>query len=131
MKQLTFILLFLATANAGAEWTLVARGQLNEGTLTVYADPETISRADDFAKMWGLLDFSIPKLLKGKGEYSSIKFQEEFDCSQKRYRVLSLAWYTGTMGSGEPIAATNVGSEWAPVSPGSVDEAAWEAACQQ
>ena len=131
MKQLTFILLFLATANAGAEWTLVARGQLKEGTLTVYADPETMSRADDFAKMWGLLDFSIPKLLKGKGEYSSIKFQEEFDCSQRRFRVLSLDLYSDNMSRGELIASTSVGSEWKPLSPGSVDEAAWEAACTQ
>src|SRR5215470_13384974 len=98
MKQLTLVLLFLATANAGAEWTVVAEGQMKEGKLTVYADPETMSRADDFAKMRGLFDLSIPKVLRGIGEYSSIKFQEEFDCSQKRFRVLYLGWYAGNMG---------------------------------
>ena len=130
MKQLTLVLLFLATANAWADWTLVGEGEIKEGRLTVYADLETISRADDYAKIWGLLDF-VPKLLKGKGEYSSIKFQEEFDCSQRRFRVLSLDWYSDNMSRGEPIASASVGSEWKPVSPGSVDEAVWEAACTQ
>src|SRR5262245_48632593 len=105
MKQLTLVLLFVATANAWAEWTLVGEGDIKEGRLTVYADTETIGRAGDFAKMWGLFDFSIPKLLRGKGEYSSVKFQEEFDCSQKRFRVLYLAWYAANMSRGEPIAS--------------------------
>jgi hypothetical protein len=131
MKQLTLVLLFLATANAWADWTLVGEGEIKEGRLTVYADRETIGRAGDFAKMRSLFDFSIPKLLGGKGEYRSVKFQEEFDCSQRRFRVLSLDWYADNMSRGEPIASTSVGSEWKPVSPGSVDEAVWEAACTQ
>jgi hypothetical protein len=129
MKQITLVLLFLATANAQAEWTLVGESEIKEGRLAVYVDLETISKAGDFAKMWGLYDFSIPKLLRGEGEYRSIKFQGEFDCGQKRLRVLSLAWYAANKSTGEPIASTGVDIQWTPVSSGSVDEAVWEAAC--
>jgi hypothetical protein len=131
MKQLTLVLLLLATANAWADWTLVGEGEIKEGRLTVYADRETIGRAGDFAKMWSLFDFSIPQLLRGKREYRSVKFQKEFDCGQRQFRVLSLDWYADNMSRGEPIASTSVDSEWKPVSPGSVDEAVWGAACTQ
>jgi hypothetical protein len=131
MKQLTFTLLSLAAANAWAEWTLVGEGALKEGRLVVYVDLATISKTGNLAKMWGLYDFNTPKLLGGKGEYRSIKFQDEFDCSQQRFRVLNLSWYAGNMGNGEPISSANVGSQWALVSSGSVDEGLWEAACKQ
>ena len=127
MKQLTLVLLSLATASAWAEWTLVGEVEIKE-RLTVYVDPATISKTGDIVKMWGMYDFSASKLLRGKGEYRSIKFQNEFDCSQRRFRVLSLSWYAGNMGSGEPISSSNVGTQWTPASSGTADEGLWEAA---
>ena len=131
MKQLTLILLFLAAANASAEWTRVGEVKTEVGRLTVYVDAATISRNGRFAKMWGLYDFNAPKVLPGKGEYRSIKFQNQFDCSQRRFRVLSVSWYAANMGNGEPISSSSVGTQWTAVSSGSADEGIRKTACNQ
>ena len=130
MKHLTLVLLFLATANAWGEWTRVGEVEIKE-RLTVYADAASMSRSGDIVSMWGMYDFSAPKLLRGKGEYRSIKFQNQFDCSQRRFRVLSVSWYAANMGSGEPIYSGNVGRQWTPASSGGADDGLWEAACKQ
>jgi hypothetical protein len=131
MKQLTLVLLFLTTASAWAEWTRIGEVKIQGGRFTVYVDAATISRTGRFAKMWGMYDFNAPKLLTGKGEYRSIKFQNEFDCSQGRFRVLSLSWYAANMGGGELISSANTGSQWMLASSGSSDKGLLQAACNQ
>src|SRR5262252_4128336 len=129
MKQVAFVLLLLASASAwAAEWTRVGAAE-NEGA--VYVDPATMSKTGHLAKMWALYDFSAPRLLRGRGEYRSVKFQNEFDCIKRRFRVLSVSWYAANMGSGEPIYSGNVGRQWTPASSGSADDGLWEAACKQ
>jgi len=130
MKQLTLILAFLVTSNAWAEWTRIGEVKIQGGRFTVYVDPATISRTGRFAKMWGMYDFNAPKLLAGKGEYRSIKFQNEFDCSEGRFRVLSISWYAANMSGGEPISSAKPDSKWMPASSGTSDQGLLQAACK-
>jgi len=52
-KSILAMLLVAASGSAGAEWTQVGTSD----TSTVYADPATISKDGNIAKMWHLLDF--------------------------------------------------------------------------
>ena len=131
MKQLTLILSFLVSANAWAEWTRIGEIKIQGGRYTIYVDLASISRTGRFAKMWGMYDFNFPKFLTGKGDFRSIKFKNEFDCGQGRFRVLSVSWYAANMGSGEPISSANAGSQWMAASSGSSDERLLQAACNK
>ena len=131
MKQLTLILSFLVSANAWAEWTRIGEIKIQGGRYTIYVDLGSISRTGRFAKMWGMYDFNVPKFLTGKGDFRSIKFKNEFDCSQGRFRVLSVSWYAANMGSGEPISSASAASQWMAASPGSSDERLLQTACNK
>lgn len=107
-----------------AVWQNLAR--LVDGNL--YADPNTKSRTGNVVKMWVLLDFKAPMTVRGK-TYSSMKRQDEFDCSYESMRTVSASYYSRGMGVDDAFYNSRDVSVWSRVQMGSVAHSLWAIAC--
>ena len=75
--------------------------------------------------MWALDDFSTLKL----DSLISIRSKNEYDCKEKQWRALFVAFYSEHMGGGETILIRNERSDWEPLPPDSMVGALLEFAC--
>ena len=105
--------LVLSAFQARGEWMAVTTGT---EPLTVYVDPETVTRAENHVTVWQLLDFKITQTVGGK-PYLSVKLRNEFDCGGKKTRILEMTHFSGNLGSGKVIATHATSQQWVPISP--------------
>ena len=131
-----FTLLFLSSVPAYAEWVAVEKNYLVPGLRTVYIDPATIRREGNLVTLWQLIDFKwmqgnqgIGRLGFGPHRFFSTKTHKQFDCAEKRLRLLAFTEFSRHMGTG--IAANGYVDKdnWLPVEPESINQALWEVAC--
>ena len=127
-RLLLFILLFLNSVPAYAEW--VAVGGNEEAGVTVYADPGTIRRKGNLVTVWHLNDFKTVQIVKGNS-YLSIKAQHQFDCKGDRERIIALMKFSGNMGSGKVVYKNSNKGKWSPLAPGSVSDDLGKLACSK
>ena len=132
MKRLLLIaLLMLSGGSAYAEWVAVQKNNQLAGSMTVYADPDTIRRRENLVTMWQLIDYTIMQGGRSPSRFSSRKIQKQFDCVGERLRLLALTDFWGNMGTGEPTGAYIDGGNWVTIEPDSIDHALWEIACNK
>jgi hypothetical protein len=124
------ILLFLSSAPAYAEWVAVEKDYLSSGLQTVYIDPDSIRREGNLVTIWQLSDF---KWMQGNGRgahrFFSTEAHKQFDCAEKRLRLLAFTEFSRRMGTGIPADGYVDTGIWVPVEPDSIDQALWEVAC--
>jgi hypothetical protein len=113
-----------AAATNPTGWVVVVRAH----TFTVYANPATIRRADNKAKIWEMKDYNTAQMNDGE-PYMSQKTQNEYDCKEDRSRILALSLHSGNMGDGKVIWSDPEPDKWHPVAPGRVGEASRKFAC--
>ena len=129
MKRLLLGLTLLVTATAAsAGWTDV--GSTGDGTdeFIHYVDRATIRRNGNFVKMWDLMDFKKVQTVAGDSFLSS-KSQSEYDCKEKKWRLLSFTWFDGKMGRGKVVVSDGDPGKWRPIRPRSFPETMWKIAC--
>jgi len=120
------LLLAWPGGSALAEWTAV--GRANQ-IYAAYADRESIRRNGSMASMHGLYDFRRQDYTpEGRGLYSTAVLRE-YDCTERRVRLLSSIDFSGPMGAGAPVSTSNTPRRWEPVVAGGIDEAYWNVAC--
>ena len=123
-------LLVLSPVPAYAEWVAVEKDYLLPGLQTVYLDPDTISRDGNLVTLWQLIDF---KWGQGNGRgahrFSSTETRKQFDCAEKRLRLLAFTEFSRHMGTGIPADGYVDKSNWLSVEPESINQALWEVAC--
>ena len=124
MEKLAIFLLLLSSA-AWAEWTSVGE----DSTAAFYADPATIVRSGDTAKLWSLLDYKAFQRMVEVG-YFSQKALVEYDCAKRKARGLSLSLHAEHMGEGKVIYEDTSPHEWEPVLAESITEMLWNIACK-
>ena len=120
-------LLLLSSGPAYAEWVKVSS---TDHGLTVYADPDSISRKGALVKMWSLYDFKTEQYVLGLMLLSS-KGHIEYDCAQERFRGLAVAEFSGNMGKGTVVHTDSTEGKWIPLTPNGVDQALWTVACSK
>jgi len=121
----SFIFVLLSTS-AMADWTAVGSGDY---IASAYADKASIRRTGPLAKMSGMYDFKRQDFTPGgKGLYSTVVLRE-YDCSERRVRLLSSIDFSGAMGTGEPVDTSNRVGRWEAIVAGALDEALWNIAC--
>jgi hypothetical protein len=126
MRQVVLMMLLgAASGTAAAEWVKVAESEF----FIAYADPATIRRAGDMAKMWSLLDYKTPRLSVERRVYMSSRVQDEYDCKQERTRILSFSFRSRSMGRGKMVDSDFDAGKWRPVASDAVDESLWKFAC--
>ena len=128
-KLLLTLMLAVVSSSAIAEWVEI--GETDKETTkayasTFYADPDTIRITGNRVKMWSLVDYKITMEEIG---VTSSKSQDEYDCKEKKQRVLFISFYSRHMGKGETVVIHNERGDWKPTSPGSANEAILKFAC--
>ena len=88
MKKLLFVLLLSISSLVHAQWTFT---QTNENLDTVfYIDVSTIQFIDGNVRAWFKVEYSSDSFMARKHKWRSVRSLEEFDCREKKFRVLSL-----------------------------------------
>lgn len=120
--------LCLACGTAIAEWTPVG-GNLK--IFAAYADKASIRNAGGRVEMLGLYDFLMPDVSADGQPQQSTVVLREYDCREKRVRLLAYVDYAGRMGAGRVISPAGVkaSGRWEPVVAGALDEAFLAIAC--
>ncbi len=133
MKSVTaglvlLFLLLLACGNATAEWTAVGG---KPKIFAAYADKASIVKSGEGVQMSGLYDFLMPDLSADGLPQGSTVVLREYDCKDKRVRLLAYVDYAGRMGSGKVISPPGAKgpARWEPVVEGALDEAFLAVAC--
>ena len=129
-KAVLMMLLAIVSSSVIAEWVEI--GETDKETTEAYAsnfyaDPDTIRKTGNRVKMWSLVDYKITMEELG---VTSSKSQDEYDCKEKKQRVLFISFYSGHMGKGETVVIHNERGDWKPTSPGSANEAILKFACR-
>jgi hypothetical protein len=124
MRRLALLLL-LASGSAAAGWTQMGA----DAATTIYADPATMQRSGNKAKMWSLVDFKEFQRMVEVG-YFSQKFQVEYDCTDKRLRQLVQSYHAANMGEGKVVYSDDTAQEWEAALPASMNETLLTAACK-
>ena len=126
-KLLLTLLLAVVSSSAIAEWVEVAKGGEETETITAYADPDTIRKTGNRVKMWVLVDYKKDEEESG---ILSARLKEEYDCKEKKQRILFMAFYSGHMGKDETVEILS-GAEgsWQQPLVGGLAEALLEFAC--
>jgi hypothetical protein len=119
-------------AKAPANWVLVGGGD-SQGGYAFYADPATITRTGDVAKMWSMYDYKVSQVSRAtRVEYLSLTGQNEYDCKSERERRLYFRYHSGHVAGGV-IVFTTAGvtplEQWDALSPGSAAAFLWKIAC--
>ena len=128
MHRLTFPLMLLLCVPAWAEWTRIA----DDEAATGYADSAKIRMQGNTVKMWSLLDYKAVQQREGGPPYLSLTTQFEYECAEKRFRMLAVVVYSANMGRGKVVIFQAMPEEpWKPVQAGTRSEQLWEIACKQ
>ena len=123
-------LLFLNSAPACAEWQAVEKDYLVPGLQTVCVDPDSIRREGNLVTMWQLIDFTwMQGNPRGPTRFFSTKTHKQFDCKEKRLRLLAYTEFSHHMGTGIATNGYVNKDNWLPVEAGSISHALWEVAC--
>lgn len=135
MRKLTLMLLLSIVSGNAMAWVEEALENLHwvgvssNDTSSEYSNPATIRKNGEMVKMWSLRDYKAAQVIR-EGKVLSMKAQNEYDCKEEQYRGLAYSMYSGNMGTGLVVYFNNNDSDsWAPVTPGSVVEVLWKAAC--
>ncbi len=137
------LLLAIVSSKAMAEWMAVAKihSQESPETQIAYTDPATIHKNGSLVNMVVLVDHQSGLSKESESRLDAIfpsskgritkswKVQDEFNCTDKKLRMLSYTGYDEHMGNGAIVPNTIVTGEWEPVIPGSTGEALWKFAC--
>ena len=120
------ILSLVLAGTALADWTKIS----TDGDIySAFADKDSIRRNGSSVTMVGLYDFRKQDFTPtGRGLYSTVVLRE-YDCRERRVRLMSSIDFSGQMGSGEPVDTSNSVRRWEPVVEGGIDEAYWKFAC--
>jgi hypothetical protein len=129
-------LLVLGSVPAYAEWVAVEKDYLLPGLQTVYVDPDSIRREGNLVTIWQLIDFKLMQGNAGLGRlgfgphrFLSTETHKQFDCAEKRLRLLAFTEFSRGMGTGIPADGYVDKDNWLPVEPESINQALWEVAC--
>lgn len=112
----------LCTPDAG--WSRVGESE----KMLVYANPYTARKKGGKVKMWELFDFKSVQQREGK-KYLSIRHQAEYDCKEKLYRTLEVAYHAENMGKGKEVSDDDRTKKWEAVAEGSADRVFWGMVC--
>lgn len=114
-------------ATAAAKWVEIGRSPTSGGS-EIYADPVTIHRSGNMARMWDMKDYKTTQVVGGT-RFSSSKMQNEYDCKGARLRNLIVTAFSGRMGKGDVVRSAGGTTAWESVAPGSTKEALLKFAC--
>ena len=129
-------LLFLSNVPTYAEWVAIEKKYQSPGLQTVYFDPDSIRREGHLVTIWQLTDYKSVQGNVGLGRFGvdpsrfvSTKTHKQFDCVEKRLRLLAYMEFLRHMGTDRRNDGYVDKDNWLPVEPESINQALWEVVC--
>jgi hypothetical protein len=110
----------------GEGWTVIDSNTVS----IIYVNPTTIIKERGKSRMWSMWDFRKPQRA-GKSSILSSKSETEYDCYNKRSRLLGSTLYSGNFGAGTAVLFTK-DDKWEPMPDADDDDIAaaqWKIAC--
>jgi hypothetical protein len=132
MNRLLFVFLMMVCSTPWAGWEYATSVETRDGKVTNYYDKSTIRKNGTIVKIWTLSDYSLSQTDSSGEKYRSDKTLLVFNCREEAMALISITYYSGQMGEGQPVwSGTLKESEWAwePIIPGTVGEKSWKTAC--
>ncbi len=127
---LLITLLVLSHGPVYAEWVAVEKDYLLPGKQTVYVHPHTMAREGNLVTLWQLTDFVwMQGGPRATPRFLSTTTHKQFDCAEKRLRLLSFTEFSHRMGIGIADDGYVDQDTWLLVEPESLNHALWEVAC--
>jgi len=129
MKTLFLLLLFSFSQAALADWSRVAETSHPEPQQ--YLDLDSVKQTGPMAimrRVWELRNYSTPHHDKVR----SIKRLSEYDCMDRRHRVVQELWFTDPWAKGEnvpPPLRDDAELAWRPIEPRSINEIILDEMC--
>ncbi len=120
MRLIATLLMFIAAAPAWAQWKMLTESHRDY----LYVLPESIRKDGNLRRIWVIHDFKQAE----EGNRSIRSFQE-FDCKDKRTRVLQSEYLRGQMGLGERGYGFTTPAAWEYIVPQSLNEAILNFVC--
>ena len=131
MKKIIFAALLSTTAVSpvfAANWEMVGQ----TGDMTIYADKNAAIRSEGKVRMWSLSDFKTIQTQEGLKPYLSDISLYEYDCAERKSRLLQTTSRLGNMGNGEVAESiTMTNPKWRYAVPDSIGESVLNAACRK
>lgn len=122
--------LLLPSHPAHAEWVALEKRHQPQGKQTVYYNPDSILREENWISLWQLAD------TKWMGEpptprFLSAKTHKQFDCLRWRFRILAVVEFSRQMATGKSTNGYIENGNWQKIEPQSVDQGLAEIACRK
>ncbi|GKS63704.1 hypothetical protein YTPLAS72_10080 [Nitrospira sp.] len=120
----------------GETWVAIESAYQSPARNMVYVDPSTIRRDGDLVTLWQLTDYKMMQgnapfgqFMMGPHRFFSTKSQKEFDCANKRVRLLASSEHSQHMGTGVQHAVAVAQGSGLPVESNTINEALWNIVC--
>ena len=124
------VFLYLSCVPAYAEWVAVEKDYPSPGLQILYIEPDTLRREGNLATLWQLIDFKwMQGSARGPTRFLSTKTHKQFNCAEKRLRLLAFTEFSHPMGTGISADGYVDKDNWLPVERESINQALWEVAC--
>ncbi len=129
MRKLLPLMLLPVSVLASAEWERV--GDMRQLPFEKYIDPDNVKQSGPMAIMrqvWEISNYLQPSHDRG----ASLKTLAEYDCQNRRLRVLKEFWFAEPWARGKeltPPEMNQAAGDWTPIQPGSVSEAIIDIVC--
>lgn len=117
----------LAGGSAMADWIKV--GEALDGKVSYYVDPSTMRKMGALMQVVTLTDYQQAQVISDTQRFMSVKMQDEFNCTQRSGRHLSLVALAGNMGSGPVVATEANPAPERTIAPDTADEDMWKHVC--
>jgi hypothetical protein len=119
------LLLAAFSRGAAAEWVMVT----DNDEYIAYADPATITREGDLARMSDLIDLKAARSSPDGNAHLSSRARSEFDCQTPSMRTIAFSLHPGAMGEGDAVETRGESYRWYVVAPGTLLETLRQFAC--
>jgi hypothetical protein len=120
MRIFLCLLLAAVAIPAWAKWVKVSE----DNEATYYADPVTVRKDGNIRRMWELQDLKK----RYKNREMSRRYLSEYDCKERRHRMLTISAHSEPMARGT-LLATEGTSTWDYIAPHTDGAAILEVVC--
>ncbi len=131
MRTLLFTLLISFSVTALADWLRIEETSHSESQL--YIDPDSVKQTGPMAIMRRVSE--IRNYAEADSDkVKSVKRLAEYDCMDRRHRVLQESGFTGDWARGEPVnlrGLNNADGQWRPIEAKSTAEIILNELCPQ
>ena len=123
MNKLFVVCLMMIAGSAWAEWLPLFT---TDSSMVVVHFP-SVHKDGDSRKVWTITNLKV----KNEKGLLSWRVREEYDCKNKRSRILSFSTHTETMANGRTVSVSDQVEPWSEIPPETAIDSVMRYVCNQ